>query len=86
VTGITISSYQVGRAEKLTKAAGLQNLVRFHTMDFTNTTFDDNVWDRVYAIEVQAEGHLLLLSTHHSHTHTLVLFSPVRPSTFVIGP
>jgi cyclopropane fatty-acyl-phospholipid synthase-like methyltransferase len=53
VTGITISSYQVGRAEKLTKVAGLQDLVHFHTMDFTNTTFDDNVWDRVYAIEVR---------------------------------
>lgn len=53
VVGINNNEYQVGRAQKHTKTAGLQNQVTFVKGDFMKLVeqFGENSFDAVYAIE-----------------------------------
>ncbi len=51
VTGITLPSSQVTGATELAKKYNLDSQVDFKQMDYTQTTFPDNTFDHVYAIE-----------------------------------
>jgi len=49
--GITLSQKQVNSATKNAKKNGVEKLVTFYKMDFLNTSFADNSFDVVWAIE-----------------------------------
>jgi len=51
VVGITISDKQVARAKDLAKKHGVDSKVQFFNENFTNTKFDDESFDVVWAIE-----------------------------------
>lgn len=51
VVGITASEKQVATAKKLAKKYGLEDKTEFHLMDFTKTTFKNDTFDIVFAIE-----------------------------------
>jgi cyclopropane fatty-acyl-phospholipid synthase-like methyltransferase len=51
VTGITLSEKQVATATEFAKRNDVSNLVSFKAMDYTLTTFEDNAFDFVWAIE-----------------------------------
>lgn len=51
VVGITIVSDQVNDANKNAKRAQVSNLVDFRLMDYAKTSFEDNTFDVVFAIE-----------------------------------
>ncbi|KAJ7643398.1 S-adenosyl-L-methionine-dependent methyltransferase [Mycena polygramma] len=53
ITGVTINDFQVDRATKYTKAAGLEDSITFVQGDFTKLRekFPENYFDAVYAIE-----------------------------------
>ncbi len=51
VTGITLSAKQAARANAYVKEIGLQDCVQFQVKDFTQTDFDEQSFDVVWAIE-----------------------------------
>lgn len=51
VVGITISDKQLTRAKQLAKEQGVESKVQFLKRDFTNTKFNDELFDVVWAIE-----------------------------------
>lgn len=51
VVGITLSQKQVESAIRNAKRHGVENLTAFHRMDFTRTSFGDEEFDLVWAIE-----------------------------------
>lgn len=51
VTGITLSEKQVNTATEFSKKRGVSNLVSFQAMNYTATSFADNSFDFVWAIE-----------------------------------
>lgn len=51
VTGITLSERQVAYASKAAAERKVDHKVRFHVMDYTNTKFEDNSFDVVWACE-----------------------------------
>ena len=51
VTGITLSNKQVELAKQSAIRRGLTNKVNFLLMDYTNTSFDDETFDVVWACE-----------------------------------
>jgi ubiquinone/menaquinone biosynthesis C-methylase UbiE len=51
VTGITIVEKQVRLAKKYTIDRGMSDLVSFENMDFCKTSFPDDSFDKIYAIE-----------------------------------
>lgn len=51
VTGITLSTDQVEKAQKYALGQGVSNLVNFQKRDFTRTNFPKNSFDVVWAIE-----------------------------------
>ncbi len=51
VSGITLSRRQVDRASGFAQKSGLSKLLDFSCQDYTHTNFDDNTFDRVWAIE-----------------------------------
>jgi len=56
VTGINNNAYQVSRAEKHTKAAMLEEQVKFKVGNFMELPFPDNSFDAVYQIEATAHA------------------------------
>lgn len=57
VTGISISAKQVETATKLADERGLSELVNFQVMDYCNTSFPDESFDVVWAIESVCHAH-----------------------------
>lgn len=51
VTGITLSEKQANTATEFAKKRGVSDLVSFHAMNYTATSFADNSFDFVWAIE-----------------------------------
>ncbi|MFA6596880.1 MAG: methyltransferase domain-containing protein [Ignavibacteriaceae bacterium] len=51
VTGITLSEKQASTATEFAKQHGVGNLASFYPMNYTATSFDDNSFDAVWAIE-----------------------------------
>lgn len=51
VTGITLSEKQAKTATEFAKQYGVSNLVSFRAMNYTTTTFEENSFDIVWAIE-----------------------------------
>lgn len=51
VTGITLSEKQTKTASKFAEQHGVGHLVSFHAMDYTKTSFPDNTFDVVWAVE-----------------------------------
>ena len=53
IVGINNNDFQIGRARKYTKRAGLENLVTYQKGDFMKLVeqFGENSFDAVYAIE-----------------------------------
>jgi cyclopropane fatty-acyl-phospholipid synthase-like methyltransferase len=51
ITGVTINEYQVARANNLTAAAGLSDLIEYKQQDFTKMELPANSFDFAYAIE-----------------------------------
>ena len=51
VTGITIVEKQVALAKNYAKSRGVADLVNFENRDFCKTSFADNSFDKIYAIE-----------------------------------
>ena len=51
VIGITLSEKQAATATTFAKQRGVSHLVSFHAMNYTTTSFDDNSFDVVWAIE-----------------------------------
>jgi len=51
VTGITISETQIEQANKNAKKRGVDHLVDFKLEDYTNTSFNDESFDHVWALE-----------------------------------
>ncbi|OGE10686.1 hypothetical protein A3A60_00245 [Candidatus Curtissbacteria bacterium RIFCSPLOWO2_01_FULL_42_26] len=51
VVGITLSKKQVEKATSLLKKSSIENLANFSVMDYTKTTFSDETYDVVWAIE-----------------------------------
>jgi len=51
VTGITLSDKQAARANQYAKEVGLNEKASFQVQDFTKTTFSDESFDVVWAIE-----------------------------------
>lgn len=51
VTGITLSAKQVATATGYAEKRGVSHLASFKEMDYTKTTFPDNTFDFVWAIE-----------------------------------
>ncbi len=51
VTGITLSEKQTRTASKFAEQHGVSHLVSFKMMDYTKTSFPDNTFDVVWALE-----------------------------------
>ncbi len=51
VSGITLSEKQAGTATEFAKQHGVSNLASFYAMNYTATSFADNSFDVVWAIE-----------------------------------
>ncbi|MGI0036910.1 MAG: methyltransferase domain-containing protein [Nitrososphaera sp.] len=51
VIGITLVQKQLEYANKFTNEKGVEHLAHFKIMDFTNTEFDDETFDIVWALE-----------------------------------
>lgn len=51
ITGVTINKWHVERGEALTKAAGLDHLVKHMQADFLHLPFEDESFDAVYAFD-----------------------------------
>ncbi len=51
VTGVTLSEKQVGVATRYAQRSGVGHLTSFHKMDYLQTTFPDNCFDVVWALE-----------------------------------
>ena len=51
VTGITVSKKQVERAIKSSKSRKVDHLTRFAVMDYCHTSFADEMFDKIYAME-----------------------------------
>lgn len=51
VTGITLSDRQLALANNIAENSGLTNAPKFFKMDYTNTSFDDESFDVVWACE-----------------------------------
>lgn len=51
VTGITLSAKQAARGNDIAQKIGLENQVSFQVQDYTNTNFESNTFDVVWAIE-----------------------------------
>lgn len=51
VTGISISSGQIKRGQIFTKKHNLSHILNFQKDDYHNTSFPDNSFDKIYAIE-----------------------------------
>lgn len=51
VTGITLSNQQLKKAKQLANRNGVENNTQFHIMDYLNTSFEDETFDIVWAIE-----------------------------------
>jgi len=51
IIGITIVPFEIGKAISLSKKTGVQPNVTYYLMDYSNTTFENNKFDAVYAIE-----------------------------------
>lgn len=51
VTGITLSKKQAARANAFSKSLGLEKIAVFEVQDYTNTSFDSESFDVVWAIE-----------------------------------
>lgn len=51
VTGITLSERQVQQAEQIAKEKGVNDLVDFRVMNYSNTDFTDNSFDVVWGCE-----------------------------------
>jgi cyclopropane fatty-acyl-phospholipid synthase-like methyltransferase len=49
--GITLSSKQVDLAKQNASKNGVENVTEFYEMDYTNTSFADNSFDIIWAIE-----------------------------------
>jgi len=56
VTGVNNNQYQITRATKHTKAAGLSHLVDYVKSDFMHLPFPDNHFDAIYQIEATAHA------------------------------
>lgn len=51
IVGITIVLFEVEKANKLAEKLGLNSIVEYHLMDYSNTTFKSNQFDAIYTIE-----------------------------------
>ncbi|MBI2101774.1 methyltransferase domain-containing protein [Candidatus Woesearchaeota archaeon] len=51
IIGITIVPFEIGKAERLAEKLGVSSNVEYHLMDYSNTDFENNKFDSVYAIE-----------------------------------
>ena len=51
VTGITLSAKQVSKAKELAKSESVERLVSFHEQNYLATSFADNSFDVIWAIE-----------------------------------
>jgi ubiquinone/menaquinone biosynthesis C-methylase UbiE len=51
ITGIDITPYMITRAQRYSKRAGVSEKTNFFTQDYNNTTFPDNSFDYIYAVE-----------------------------------
>ena len=51
IIGITIVPFEIGKAERLAQKIGAASHVKYHLMDYSNTNFEGNKFDAVYAIE-----------------------------------
>jgi cyclopropane fatty-acyl-phospholipid synthase-like methyltransferase len=56
VTGITLSARQVEIGTEQAKKRGVENLASFKQMSYTDTSFPDNTFDYVWAIESMQTG------------------------------
>lgn len=51
VTGITITPFQVGKANQIAKERGLSKNVNYYEIDYTKTSFGSNSFNAIIAIE-----------------------------------
>ena len=51
IIGITLIPFEVEKAERLAENLGLSSKVKYCLMDYSNTNFEDNKFDAVYAME-----------------------------------
>jgi len=51
ITGITNSSKQTQQARKNARKLGLNHLLSFNNMDFSETRFDNSLFDKIFGIE-----------------------------------
>ncbi len=51
VTGITITPFEVDKAQKLAQKLKVSDKVKFLKMDYTKTNFPDNYFDAIYTME-----------------------------------
>ena len=51
IIGITIVPFEIGKAKRLAEKLGVSPSVEYFLMDYSNTNFEDNKFDAIYAIE-----------------------------------
>lgn len=51
IIGITIIPFEVDKAKKLAGKLGVSPKVEYHLMDYTNTNFEEDKFDSIYAVE-----------------------------------
>lgn len=51
IIGITIVPFEIMKAKRLAEKLGVSSDVEYHLMDYSNTNFEDNKFDSIYAIE-----------------------------------
>jgi len=51
IIGITIVPFEVGKARILAEKLRVSSKVEYHLMDYTNTNFEENKFDSIYAVE-----------------------------------
>ena len=51
IIGITIVPFEIDKAKRLAEKLGVSSNLEYHLMDYSNTNFEDNKFDAIYAIE-----------------------------------